>query len=699
MSRVRLCLVIGGSVVALLAVVNALGLHPVSVDDAYISLRYARMLVEGQGLVWNPGERVEGFSNPVFTLLCALPIALGMDGLLGAKLLGLAGLVGLVVGVVGAAREIARPERLEQALALVFGAGVLAVSLPAVSWATAGLEGTQYAACLALALWLLLREERVGGFPWSALVAGLAAISRPEAPLLVLGFVGWRGWRAWTERRLPLRWLGLFALPTLGYLAFRLLYYGALLPNTTWRKVHRGWDVEVFWDYAGSWVGLEWPLLFAGLAGCALLGRRGLLVAWLVLAQFLFLFGVGTDWMEGWRFVLPAIPGLAVGLSAGAAVLARRQVWAQGAVAAVVACVAVASVGLEQTRSGDVVQRPEEHRFPASLSSSYEGSMSYALAGLAQHVPPGATVAYTEIGIVGYATDWEVLDLAGLTSREVAGATGLELEEIVAFVGQEQPEVLVLKSRGWELLPMLRQAPWLAEGYTRVEDEELRGLEVYRRNDLPPPTVDEQLATLERAVELAPRFRLLHQRRVRIAQRSGTPGQLREACDDLAEALPALELDSCRLAPVARAPAVALVAAAEAAPPAPGGEPVEWVVRGEGAGEVVSDRILVGPAEDPTLVCEAGRPPVAGPVRVVGQVRSEEVGRQRVGAQVQLRWFDAGGVYLEGTMSVVHQAVGSADWLPLDASVEPPEGARKVRLCVEFGAETGSFEARGLRRI
>ena len=40
-------------------------------DDAYISLRYARNLVEGHGLVWNPGEAVEGYSNLAWVLVAA----------------------------------------------------------------------------------------------------------------------------------------------------------------------------------------------------------------------------------------------------------------------------------------------------------------------------------------------------------------------------------------------------------------------------------------------------------------------------------------------------------------------------------------------------------------------------------------------------------------------------------------------------
>jgi len=40
-------------------------------DDAFISFRYARHLAEGQGLVWNPEERVEGYTNFLWVLVLA----------------------------------------------------------------------------------------------------------------------------------------------------------------------------------------------------------------------------------------------------------------------------------------------------------------------------------------------------------------------------------------------------------------------------------------------------------------------------------------------------------------------------------------------------------------------------------------------------------------------------------------------------
>src|SRR5689334_20676260 len=48
-------------------------------DDAFICYRYAKNLIEGRGLVFNAGERVEGYTNPLFTLGLAAAIALGAE--------------------------------------------------------------------------------------------------------------------------------------------------------------------------------------------------------------------------------------------------------------------------------------------------------------------------------------------------------------------------------------------------------------------------------------------------------------------------------------------------------------------------------------------------------------------------------------------------------------------------------------------
>ncbi|MDP6931537.1 MAG: hypothetical protein QGG40_01415, partial [Myxococcota bacterium] len=66
-------------------------------DDTFISLRYARNLVEGHGLVFNPGEPVEGYTNFLWTLLLAFVIRLGLNTLPTVVLLGTASAMALVM--------------------------------------------------------------------------------------------------------------------------------------------------------------------------------------------------------------------------------------------------------------------------------------------------------------------------------------------------------------------------------------------------------------------------------------------------------------------------------------------------------------------------------------------------------------------------------------------------------------------------
>src|SRR5262249_36969328 len=77
---------------AAIAAVHALTFLRVGpLDDDYIVYRYARSLAEGRGLVFNVGERIEGFSTPLWTLACALGIKLGIDPVVLSRTLGVAG--------------------------------------------------------------------------------------------------------------------------------------------------------------------------------------------------------------------------------------------------------------------------------------------------------------------------------------------------------------------------------------------------------------------------------------------------------------------------------------------------------------------------------------------------------------------------------------------------------------------------------
>ena len=74
-SMFEVCL--GG--IVLFAILNAAGFWSYSIDDSYISLHYAGRWVDGLGLTYIDGERVEGFSNPTWVFLLAITLFLGFE--------------------------------------------------------------------------------------------------------------------------------------------------------------------------------------------------------------------------------------------------------------------------------------------------------------------------------------------------------------------------------------------------------------------------------------------------------------------------------------------------------------------------------------------------------------------------------------------------------------------------------------------
>jgi len=271
-------------------------------DDALISLRYSQRLLEGKGLTWTDGEKVEGYSNLLWTLSCAALGACGLDLILAARLLGFLGMAAAVSAIVFAFRPVRGPPESDRILPAAFGAFALALSTPIAVWTIGGLEQPLLLGLLAWAVVLSypsLDGERVGArrlLTIGFLLAGVV-LTRPEGALLAvlvcLAVAASRGKDGQPVRSL----LILAALPAaayLGQLAFRMAYYGEWLPNTA--QVKLGLSRERLREgsvYVARGAAAVWPLLLA--AAVALVaaardryrrGRTGLLaaiaLAWLV---------------------------------------------------------------------------------------------------------------------------------------------------------------------------------------------------------------------------------------------------------------------------------------------------------------------------------------------------------------------------------------------------------------------------------
>ncbi len=275
-------------------------------DDAYISFRYARNLLEGRGLVFNPGEWVEGYTNFLWVIQVAALWALGVSPERSSVAMSL-GWTAIAVALVGLwaaqTREAARPFVLATAVALY------ATERSVAGWATGGLETRQFTVLVCGGLFLLARPGHRAA-AWASALLGLAVLTRPEA-LLVFAVAA--AARAFDSRALRgrARWrealaMGLpFGGMALGHLALRGYLYGQPLPNTFYAK-------GVAWTEMGlrylavatleSGLYLFVPLAVAGAAARARRTGRltelagvGAMVAYLP-----FLIQVGGDHFE-WR--------------------------------------------------------------------------------------------------------------------------------------------------------------------------------------------------------------------------------------------------------------------------------------------------------------------------------------------------------------------------------------------------------------
>jgi hypothetical protein len=284
-------------------------------DDAFISFRYAENLAKGNGLVFNPGERVEGFSNFLWVMALALFNLIGFVPLVISK--GLSFLILLIL--IFLTYRTARSYSLSQIPSIFCSLGV-ALSSGLAYYAMSGLETVFYAFLLLFAVYLNQKSESGSNQKYLYLLFGIlaaAALTRPEGILFLLFTSAYQVIKKITAKTgPPIKTLitaqGPFYLIYGFFILFRYLYYSELLPNTYYAKP-QGTFVEpglsAFYTnltkalLSGSFLLI--PILFL------LIKRRYLkkfsYPIFFCLIQLGFMSYTG-DWMSFGRFFLPVLP-------------------------------------------------------------------------------------------------------------------------------------------------------------------------------------------------------------------------------------------------------------------------------------------------------------------------------------------------------------------------------------------------------
>ena len=250
-------------------------------DDAFISFRYVRNLVEGHGLVFNRSEYVEGYSNFLWALeLAALWRAFGLRPEYTAPWLSVACTGGTLAALLWWVARL--PGLSHRGLVGWMALGLVCSSATFAVWTSGGgLETRQFTFCIVLAVvGLTLYPERRRVLLGVSLSLAAAALTRPEGPLFAACCFGWyvvqrrlatEQWRP--DWRAAAFLAGPFVVLVAGQYLFRYGYYGEWLPNTYYAKHVRPW-YEMSWLYVAAALetGLYLLLPLAGLAGPPELG-------------------------------------------------------------------------------------------------------------------------------------------------------------------------------------------------------------------------------------------------------------------------------------------------------------------------------------------------------------------------------------------------------------------------------------------
>ena len=246
---------------------------PFTIDDMYITLRYAKHWADGYGLVWNVNEHpVEGYSNFSYVLLAWLADLFHFNPVFILKITGIIALFLLtnILFYLSKFWVLSRFAWIPSLWLLAYCGQII--------WAVSGLETTLYEALLLSSVYFILKGLGYRAYPnpvarlnikyfvVAGMLLSIAGMTRPEGIALILLFLGITG-LSLGQTQLAARYgflilLCVTLLTYFPYLIWRLGYFGYLFPNSVYCKgVTEGSSFLLDKQY----LGLIWPFVLCAM--------------------------------------------------------------------------------------------------------------------------------------------------------------------------------------------------------------------------------------------------------------------------------------------------------------------------------------------------------------------------------------------------------------------------------------------------
>ncbi len=381
-------------------------------DDAYISFRYAANFLSGNGLVFNIGDRVEGYTNFLWVIILAASRKfIGLDYIMTARIFSLAAAVSVFAIIYALVQRSVDNNR-----TMLF-AGICLLILGNLSiayWTVSGLETTFFAGLVFAAIYFEFNNPR---FTPAFLI--LATLTRPEGGL-VFGIILID--RLLRNKKFDFQFILIYIMPLIPYIGFKWLYYGSLLPNPFYAKSGIGFE------YIKSGLGYAWHFVRTiGVYGLILvpptlavkrLWREFSLLYLYILIYVMYIIWVGGDVLKVYRFLVPVVPVLYFlfvvslwELINSVSVLKLKT--ALKIPAFIFICLIVSS--------GSYFLSYDYIKSYLRLENMLTDKMQFTAGMLKKYMGPDFSVATSTIGMLGYELPGHrVIDLLGLTDNYIA---------------------------------------------------------------------------------------------------------------------------------------------------------------------------------------------------------------------------------------------------------------------------------------
>lgn len=429
-----------------------------TVEDAYINFRYCDNLLSGKGLVFNPGERVEGYTNflwiiviSISRLLLPFPLAAKLPGLLS----GLALLLLLY--------KMQCPKS-SNGISGAIAALIVAICPGFQLWSVAGLETVFFTLLIVAAIYFHEKAtEKM--YVVSGVIFGLSTLTRPEGFLLFFLFCVSIVLLNLKKPQIVIRYVLGFAIIVIPHLLFRYLYYQSLIPNTYWVKGHRfqGGGLAYFQRYAAMTGVFIVPAAFVGLVKKHL--HHSILPLIVMGTGYLiYVYQIGGDWMPYGRFLIPALPLFAlsaarVSMNFNVVLPLHSKILKALLVGLVVLSIIVSGV----SAGYDLLRwRPTRYMGILKWENRHIQDWKTTAKWLKQNYPSDTYLSTGLAGVIPYYTGFKTLDRGGLNDREIAriiynaDSFADEKEQIEIIIVNRKPDIVMIESLSFN---MLRESP------------------------------------------------------------------------------------------------------------------------------------------------------------------------------------------------------------------------------------------------